>query len=97
MAETIEEAFRILPEQGSSDSLHCETEPRPARLGISRIWVHPEHRRHHYASKLLDAARASFSYGYTFPKEVCAVTQPTPKGHAFFRIYWENPAYLVYS
>ena len=42
---------------GGGGMVCCSTIPQRARLGVSRIWVHPQHRRMAVATRLLDAAR----------------------------------------
>jgi len=93
VAERIEQAFRVISDQGDE----CSTEPEPAVLGISRIWVHEGHRREGIATKLLDAARAHFIYGYAVPKSECAFTQPTRDGHLLASQYFQTKRFLVYK
>lgn len=93
MVERVDQAFRVVGEKGTE----CSTQPEPAIMGISRIWVHRDHRRKGVASQLLDAARAHFAYGYTVPKAQCAFTQPTRDGHALAARYLANPHFLVYK
>ncbi|KAJ4463088.1 putative N-acetyltransferase ESCO1 [Paratrimastix pyriformis] len=71
-------------------------QPRPALLGVSRVWVHKDHRRAAIATRLLDAARAHFIYGYPAAKEQVAFSQPTPMGRAFATRYL-GPGFLVYN
>ncbi|ELR23458.1 Nacetyltransferase [Acanthamoeba castellanii str. Neff] len=93
VVERVEQAFRVVGEQGDE----CSTQPEPAVMGISRIWVHEEHRRTGVATKLLDAARAHFVYGYPVRKSECAFTQPTRDGHSLASQYFGLKQFLVYK
>ncbi|PUU81586.1 ESCO1/2 acetyl-transferase-domain-containing protein [Tuber borchii] len=69
--------------RGSSISV-SET-PRPAILGISRVWVCADRRRRGIATRLLDCAREHFIYGMKIEKDDVAFSQPTESGGAFAR------------
>ena len=69
---------------------------RKTACGINRVWVHKHARHKGVATRLLDAVRASFVFGYTVPKEELAFSQPTPKGKAFATCYFGTPSFLVY-
>ena len=49
------------------------------------------------ATKLLDAARAHFVYGYPVRKSECAFTQPTRDGHSLASQYFGLKQFLVYK
>jgi N-acetyltransferase len=75
----------------------CDTTKSiPATCGVSRIWVHKEHRRKKIAWKLLDAVRKSFIYGYVIPKEQIAFSQPTTEGKLFAMNYTGTKEFLVF-
>jgi len=93
VVEPVEEAFRVVGEMGSE----CSTQPEPALMGVSRIWVHHDHRRKGIATRLLDSARTHFVYGYTVRKSECAFTQPTRDGHSLAARYLATPNFLVYK
>jgi N-acetyltransferase len=69
-------------------------EGRPALCGISRIWVHPAHRRTGIARKLIETCRYHFIYGFAVPIDQIAFSQPTNDGKAFASHI--NPQFLVY-
>lgn len=55
----------MIPDSQSSQDMpqpghrpwYCHSEPEPAAVGISRIWVFGQQRRSGVATKLLDAVR----------------------------------------
>ena len=55
--------------------------------GVNRIWVKEEHRRGGVASKLLDAVRSHFIYGFEISKNNLSFSPPTPKGAYFAATY----------
>lgn len=87
ICERIETAHQSL----DNEILHKE---HKATLGISRIWVHPAHRRQSLATRLFNSARYNFIYGFTIPLEEIAFSQPTDDGKHFATS--KNPNYLVY-
>lgn len=60
-------------QESGSRPWYCDSEPEPASVGISKIWVHKLHRRTGVACKLLDCVRSvlcdilecSYSHGLT--------------------------------
>ncbi|KAL6057131.1 N-acetyltransferase esco2 [Balamuthia mandrillaris] len=74
----------------------CSTTPCAALCGISRIWVHPSSRRKSIATRLLEAIRHNFTYGYVLRKDECAFTQPTTLGHKLATTYFGTPSFLDY-
>lgn len=113
LAERIKEAFAVLEQQGEGDaaaekvsqlpadansSSICVSEaPKPAILGISRIWTSNSRRKHGVATTLLNAARSNFLYGMTIAKEEVAFSQPTESGGQLARKWYDRVAgWLVY-
>ena len=96
LAERIQEAFPVLdapcggdaaaetagqlPADVNSSSISISETPKPAMLGISRIWTSKSHRQQAIATTLLNSARAHFLYGMTIDKEKVAFSQPTESG-----------------
>ena len=76
--------------------LCCESEPQPAKCGISRIWVLRSDRNKHIATKLLDCVRRSFLMGYPLQKCEIAFSDPTPDGRMFATKYTGTSCFLVY-
>ena len=56
--------------------------PSKDTLGIKLIWVAKEARKQGIATKLIDCARKSFTYGFVVKKEHVAFSQPTDDGLA---------------
>ncbi|XP_042380009.1 protein CHROMOSOME TRANSMISSION FIDELITY 7-like isoform X2 [Zingiber officinale] len=74
----------------------CEEESVPALCGFRGIWVVPSQRRKQIASRLLDAARQSFSPGRILEHSQCAFSPPTSSGRALASRYCSGSAYLIY-
>jgi hypothetical protein len=109
LAERIQEAFPVLEpgdaavEAGQlladtdSSSITIGEKSAPAILGISRIWTSNMHRKHGFASRLLEAARADFLYGMTVDKADVAFSQPTESGgHLARKWFGKHAGWLVY-
>jgi len=75
----------------------CEKESVKAFLGIEQVWVHRKWRRRKIATRLLDAARAKFCYGYLVPSDLVAFSQPTQDGKVFAERYTCRKDFLVYD
>ncbi|KAM9316355.1 N-acetyltransferase ESCO2 [Gastrophryne carolinensis] len=109
IAESIKQAFRVLPEAvpatepRDQDALErhrawrCASEPEPAICGVSRIWVFALMRRKGIASRLVDTMRSSFIYGSRLTTEEIAFSDPTPDGKLFASTYCKIPDFLVYN
>lgn len=69
----------------------------PAAIGISKIWVHPAHRRAGVARRLTDCARRHTVYGLAVAPADMAFSSPTPEGVAFARKYTGRPDFLIYT
>jgi ribosomal protein S18 acetylase RimI-like enzyme len=65
--------------------------------GISRIWVHRSFRRRGIATALLDTARSTLVYGFVFPKQQVAFSQPTIDGKLLALRYTGTPDLMVYE
>ncbi|KAF2658067.1 hypothetical protein K491DRAFT_703021 [Lophiostoma macrostomum CBS 122681] len=109
LAERIQEAYEVVdqddaskrseqaPAESQSSSISIGTVPKPAILGISRIWTSNLHRKHGIATRLLDSARSDFLYGMTVEKDKVAFSQPTESGGKLARKWFERRAgWLVY-
>ncbi|GBG91684.1 hypothetical protein CBR_g53498 [Chara braunii] len=78
-------------------SLVCSDTSVKAVCGVRAIWVWARARRKGIASKLLDAARASFCFGYVIKPSEIAFTQPTYDGQALAIRYCQTESFLVYK
>jgi hypothetical protein len=108
LAERIQEAFPVegdaaaettsqVPADTNSSSICVSEAPKPAILGISRIWTSNSHRKHGVATTLLNSARSNFLYGMTVGKEEVAFSQPTESGGKLARNWFGREAgWLVY-
>ncbi|XP_067677515.1 N-acetyltransferase ESCO2-like [Haliotis asinina] len=106
VAESITEGYRVIPEsQGGSQVISqrtgrpwcCETEPEPALVGISRLWVCNLYRRKGIASRLVNTVRQVFEHGVLIDKDEVAFSDPTADGKQFATKYSGTPAFLVYK
>jgi len=59
----------------------------PCRLGVASLWTLAAHRRRGVATRLLDAARRSFFFGFDVEKRDVATSHLTEAGRAFFAAY----------
>ncbi|KAI3987328.1 hypothetical protein MKX01_003078 [Papaver californicum] len=76
----------------------CEKDVVSALCGIRAIWASPLDRKKHVATKLLDAARKSFSKGYTIEASQVAFSQPTTEGNVLASKYsGSTSTFLVYK
>ncbi|XP_062597005.1 N-acetyltransferase ESCO2-like, partial [Saccostrea cucullata] len=63
VAENITQGYPVIADSQSSSQesgsrpWYCDTEPEPASVGISKIWVHKLYRKKGVASRLLDCVR----------------------------------------
>jgi N-acetyltransferase len=98
LAERIRRAYRVVEDEARNggdgetksvayrgSSISVSETPRPAILGISRVWVCADHRRQGIATRLLDCARENFIYGMKIEKGDVAFSQPTESGGALAR------------
>jgi N-acetyltransferase len=86
----IAEAFMIDADATVSGAVEVSKERfvgGSVRMGVSRIWVRPQHRRRGVARRMLDGARATFDYAGAIDIDEIAFTQPTPDGHALLKAY----------
>lgn len=65
------------------------------KLGVNRIWVHPEFRRQGVAFQLLDCARNNFYLGHCIPRHCVAFSDPTEAGSAL-AVRYNDGRLLVY-
>ena len=84
LAERISEAFVA---RGSGGSVQLGA-PRPAVMGVCRIWTARDWRRKGVASALLDRACRGFVYGLPLLRSQVAFSQPTMSGAAFARAWF---------
>eukprot|EP01119_Soliformovum_irregulare_P001160 TRINITY_DN10879_c0_g1_i1.p1 TRINITY_DN10879_c0_g1~~TRINITY_DN10879_c0_g1_i1.p1 ORF type:complete len:328 (-),score=67.71 TRINITY_DN10879_c0_g1_i1:54-1037(-) len=96
VAEPIETANPIIPKKDPSEPISCSRLSMPASIGVSRIWVHQDHRRKGTATRLLNVAREHFVFGTKVSIMEVACTQPTEMGLTFFTKYCQRPDFLVY-
>ena len=97
-----DESFTIAPHPDAMAArdgrvYYCSKESTPALVGVNRIWVLPEHRRKHVATRLLDSVRATLIYGTIVEKDQIAFTDPTPDGRRLASRYTEREDFLVYN
>ncbi|XP_021379039.1 N-acetyltransferase ESCO1-like [Mizuhopecten yessoensis] len=104
VAEHVSQGYPVIgdsqPSQGSQPGHRpwcCQSEPQPASVGVSRIWVHCQHRQKGIASKLLDCVRQWFEYGVFIEKKQIAFSDPTPDGKQLATRYTGTPNFLVYK
>ncbi|KAI4330421.1 hypothetical protein MLD38_028711 [Melastoma candidum] len=75
----------------------CEEKAIPVTCGIRAIWVAPYHRRKHIATRLLEAARFSFSENGVLDRHQMAFSQATEIGKALAFSYMGDYHLLVYK
>ncbi|XP_067098445.1 N-acetyltransferase ESCO2 [Osmerus mordax] len=109
VAEHIRQAFRVLAEPAQPKDMTredfmephrawcCSSSPEPAILGVSRVWVFSLARRSAIATRMLDTARSTFTYGSPLTKEEIAFSDPTPDGKLFATRYCNTPTFFVYN
>ncbi|XP_068747981.1 N-acetyltransferase ESCO1-like isoform X2 [Montipora capricornis] len=103
VAVQIDQGYPVLPSPGESSTPEkqiaawcCSTTPQLAQCGISRIWVHSQHRRKKVATRLLDCVRMNFIYGCVIPRELVAFSDPTPDGKRLAKSYTGTAQFLVF-
>lgn len=72
----------------TSSSVTVAETPRPAIVGISRIWTATAMRQKGVAMDLLDNVRTRFIYGTDIPKDRIAFSQPTESGCRLMRTFY---------
>lgn len=88
----IERAYRVIQLAGGADSnTMCSSDPEPAKIGISRIWVHRNHRRKGFGSRLLDAVRARTGVA----THELAFSQPTFMGASLAQHWFGRGDFLL--
>lgn len=104
LAERIQEAFTVMAqdktakqqtqilEESQSSSISVSTTADAVLLGISRIWVSSQFRKHGLARTLLDCTRSDFMYGLNVEKHLTAFSQPTESGGKLARKYFGSEA-----
>jgi hypothetical protein len=82
LVKRINKAYELMHEksEGRTSSISRGTKPHPAIMGIHQIWVHNLHRHKGIATKLLECARGSFTFGMVIPIEQIAFSSPTEDG-----------------
>ncbi|CAM9507055.1 unnamed protein product [Phaeothamnion confervicola] len=93
VAEPVETAFEAVP---AAEAAAAGLVARKAVMGVHQVWVHRSARRGGIASRLLDAARARFIFGYAVAKSEVAFSPPTSEGQALTRGYLGGLPLLVY-
>ncbi len=89
----IARAFRVDCEHSRDGIVACAPEPVAASLGVSRLWVHRDHRRQHYAERLLDCAAAHWGVA---PASM-AFSQPTQLGRRVAAKWFGREDFLVFK
>ena len=79
------------------EGVQCGVVPKPAVMGINRVWLDHNSRRLKIATKLLDAARTSFMFGAQIPINSVAFSDPTKTGRLFAASYAARTDFLVYQ
>ncbi|XP_011303275.1 uncharacterized protein [Fopius arisanus] len=95
IAEPVKTAHKMIAELVEFDC--CSTEDTPVKCGVNVIWTAMSHRRQHIATKLLDALRTNYFYGYILTLEDIAFSMPTPSGKIFAEKYTKTGNFKVYS
>ncbi|XP_015118927.1 uncharacterized protein LOC107042403 isoform X2 [Diachasma alloeum] len=95
IAEPVKTAHKMIPELVEFDC--CSTEDTPVKCGVNVIWTAMSHRRQHIATKLLDALRTNYFYGYILTLDDIAFSMPTPTGKIFAEKYTKTRNFKVYS
>ncbi|XP_063975296.1 uncharacterized protein LOC135161549 [Diachasmimorpha longicaudata] len=95
IAEPVKVAHQMIPELVEFDC--CSTEESPVKCGVNVIWTAMSHRRQHIATKLLDALRTNYFYGYILSLDDIAFSMPTPTGKIFAEKYTKTRNFKVYS
>ncbi|XP_060077410.1 N-acetyltransferase ESCO1-like [Ylistrum balloti] len=104
VAEQVSQGYPVIGDSQPSQTSQpghrpwcCQSEPQPASVGVSRIWVHCQQRHKGIASKLLDCVRQWFEYGVFIEKKQMAFSDPTPDGKQLATKYTGTPNFLVYK
>ncbi|XP_061191443.1 N-acetyltransferase ESCO2-like [Saccostrea echinata] len=103
VAENITQGYPVIADSRSSSQesgsrpWYCDTEPEPASVGISKIWVQKLNRKKGVASRLLDCVREHFHYGMYISKKQVAFSDPTPDGKKLATKYTGRSSFLVYK
>ena len=64
--------------------------------GIQLVWVRGDRRGQSIASRMCDTVRRVLVYGYEFPRDHCAFSQPTLDGKRFAFHYSGRPDFLTF-
>ena len=75
---------------GDDEIVRCNSESEIASIGVSRIWVHRDHRKKGYAIRLLNVAFADVS------KTGVAFSQPTQAGRKLAEHWFGRRDFLVF-
>lgn len=96
----IERGFRVIASpadngDGDGDGDHnvmASRDAERAAVGVSRIWVHRDHRRHGIGSRLLEAVH---SHTGVPDRQLLALSQPTAMGAALARKWFGRSDFLL--
>jgi N-acetyltransferase len=100
LVKRINKAYELLHEKadGRTSSISRDTKPHPVIMGVHQIWVHNLHRHKGIATKLLECARGSFTFGMVIPIEKVAFSSPTEDGVGLAkRFVGDGEKVLVYD
>ncbi len=93
VAVPIAKAFRVDSEHTSDAIVHCCSDPISASLGISRLWVHRDHRGQGYAERMLDCVA---EHSATVKSNI-AFSQPTQMGRKVAVKWFGREDFLVFK
>lgn len=100
LVKRVNRAYELIHEKsdGKTSSISRGTKPHPAIMGVHQIWVHNLHRHKGIATKLLECARGSFTFGMVIPVEKVAFSSPTEDGVGLAKQFvGEDGKVLVYD
>lgn len=93
VGERIQQASRVVCEE----PLTVSTQLEPAEVGVSRLWVHHNHRGNGIATILVDVLRANLYRECIVPRSKVAFSDPTTDGKDFAKKYTKQDDFLVYT
>lgn len=94
VAQPLSFANKLISEFGID---FCSSENYPVKCGISRIWVNAKHRRKGVATRLYDAVKSNFLYGYRMTNDEIAFSAPTEMGKTFAENVTGKKDFFVYQ
>lgn len=95
IATTKSEGYKLLSSIDSEVDV-CSEQKYPIKCGVPRIWVSANHRKQGIATKMMDALRRNFIFGYMLDNFDIAFSSPTDDGKKFGRIYFGTNNFFIY-